>query len=308
MKYPLHELNYKEFEKLVALICEQILGTGTITFSDGKDGGKDAKFEGRANNFPSKTKPWDGKFIIQAKHTTKPTASCSESDFQTILKKEVKERLTPLRAKGKVDYYLLFTNRKLSGIQDAKIEDFIGENIGIENRIINDEHIQLWLEEYPEIAKTLNLNRLLLPLQFYEEDLKEIIIAFANTKISSDKIKEIKDEISKIDIEKKNELNNLNKEYFDSSFKKSINEFGQIKAFLEDPKNRKLKNYYDNTISDLQAKIPVKREEYKTFEEIIEYLFNYVLENNRNQLRNQRRLIRVFLHYMYANCQIGREE
>src|SRR3972149_11327699 len=91
MKYPLHELNDKEFEKLVALICERILGTGTITFSDGKDGGRDAKFIGKANSFPSETKPWEGRFVIQAKHTTKPIASCSDSDFNTILKKEVKK-------------------------------------------------------------------------------------------------------------------------------------------------------------------------------------------------------------------------
>ncbi len=44
IKYPLHYLDDKEFENLVALICEKILGTGTIVFSDGKDGGRDALF------------------------------------------------------------------------------------------------------------------------------------------------------------------------------------------------------------------------------------------------------------------------
>lgn len=308
MKYPLHDLNDKEFEKIVALICEQILGTGIIIFSDGKDGGRDAKFTGKANKFPSEGKPWEGKFIIQAKHTTKPTASCSESDFKTILKKEVKERLMLLRVEDKVDYYLLFTNRKLSGIQDAKIEDFIDEYTKVENCIIGDERIQLWLQEYPQIVKTLGLDKLLLPLQFYEDDLKEIIIVFSNTKISSDGIREIEDEISRIPIEKKNELNNLSKEYFDSVFKKSYSEFSKIKAFLQDPKNVKFKNYYNNTADDLQEKIIIKREEYKTFEEIIGYLYDYVFLKNIKELRNQRRLIRVFLHYMYHNCDIGREK
>jgi len=179
---PLHDLYWQEFEKLVILICERILGTGTIIFSEGPDGGRDGKFTGKAEKFPSKAKPWEGKFIIQAKHTKKPTAKCSDSDFKNELKKEVKKRLKNLVANNEVDYYLIFTNRKLSGITDARISDFIDINLNVENRVIGDERIQLWLEEYPEIVKTLKLNDLFLPLQFYEKDLKDIIIKFSEMK------------------------------------------------------------------------------------------------------------------------------
>jgi len=44
IRYPVYNLDDKEFENLVALICENILGTGTIVFSDRKDGGRDALF------------------------------------------------------------------------------------------------------------------------------------------------------------------------------------------------------------------------------------------------------------------------
>ena len=71
MKFPLHELNWSNFEDLVVTICEEILGTGTIIFADGVDGGRDAKFTATANSFPSETSPWSGRFIIQAKHTKK---------------------------------------------------------------------------------------------------------------------------------------------------------------------------------------------------------------------------------------------
>jgi hypothetical protein len=63
--FPLYDLNDQEFEKLVVLICERILGSGTINFSTGADAGRDAKFTGKAQNFPSKTSPWEGKFIIK---------------------------------------------------------------------------------------------------------------------------------------------------------------------------------------------------------------------------------------------------
>ena len=115
MKYPLENLTDTEFEILVALICSEILGTGTIVFSDGKDGGRDAEFKG--------TKPWIGKIIIQAKHTHRNNASCSESDFQSILKTSVIPAIKKLKKKNEIDFYLLFTNRKLSGVQHPKIED-----------------------------------------------------------------------------------------------------------------------------------------------------------------------------------------
>jgi len=115
MKYPLENLaDDKEFKDLVALICEQILGIGTIVFSPGKDGGKDAKFIGKANKFPSETSLWEGKIIIQAKHTERPNASCSELGFKRILKNEVIPAIKRLLSNNEIDYYLIFTNRKLS--------------------------------------------------------------------------------------------------------------------------------------------------------------------------------------------------
>ena len=207
MKYPLENLTDTEFENLVALICSEILGIGTVIFTDGKDGGRDAKFYGKANDFPSKSNPWDGKIVIQAKHTDKINASCSDSPFQTILKNSVIPAINKLKTDNKIEYYLLFTNRKLSGIQDAKIEDVFEDKIGIENRLIGLETIELWLKKYPSIAKALNLNKLLLPLSFDENDLKEIINSFSKI----DKKKGDLPKIPKRDIEKKNELNNLNK-------------------------------------------------------------------------------------------------
>jgi len=278
LRYPLYNLDDKEFEKLVAIICEKILGTGVIVFSKGKDGGRDAEFKGKANKFPSDKTPWEGIFIIQAKHSTKPTASCSDSDFKTILKGEL-PKLAKLKNQNRINYYLLFTNRKLSGIQSPKIGDFLDEKVEVENRILGEERIQLWLEEYPEIVKTLGLKRLLMPLEFYEKDIQELVM-----------------------------LNKLSKEYFDNALKSSYSEFQKIKSFLEDPKNDECKKKYDNTVSDLQEEILIKRNEYSAFEEILNHLYKLILDSKNDKLCKNRRLIRVFLHYMYVNCQIGIKE
>lgn len=307
MNYPLNELDSGEFEKVVASICEEILGIATITFSEGKDGGRDAKFTGKANDFPSISSPWDGKFIIQAKHTNKINASCSDSEFTTTLKKEISS-IKALKAKGHVDYYLLFTNRKLSGCQDEKIDDFINEELDIPNCILGIERIQKWLKDYPIIAKKHSLNRLLLPLEFYEDDLKILIESFAQTDFDNTTFEDIKRNNERISVEEKNKLNSLSEEYFNNLFKKSMNDFSNIQTFMKDPKNRELQKLYDNTIDDIQSKIIVRRNEFDAFEKIIDYLYDYVFENNKEALKNHRKLIRTFLHYMYFNCDIGISE
>ena len=304
MKYPLENLTDTEFENLVALLCSEILGTGTVVFSVGKDGGKDARFSGKANNFPSKSEPWSGKIVIQAKHTQRPDASCSESDFQSILKKSVIPAINKLKGNNEIDYYLLFTNRKLSGIQDAKIEDIFEDKTDIENRLIGLETIELWLKQYPNIVKTLGLNKLLLPLSFDENDLRLIVNSFS-------KLDKKKGDLSKIpenrDIENKNKLNALSKEYFDNVIKKNLIYFEQIRKFLKDLINREYLDKYENTIDDINAKIIVHKTDFEKFEMILEFLYDFIVENNP-ELKNKRRLVRLFLHYMYYNCDIGINE
>ena len=303
MKYPLENLTDTEFENLVALICSEILGTGTVVFSDGQDGGRDAEFNGMANNFPSKSKPWSGKIIIQAKHTQRNNASCSESDFQSILKTSVIPSIQKLKERNKIDFYLLFTNRKLSGVQHPKIEDIFDWKTEIENRVIGLETIELWLKQYPTIAKILNLNKLLLPLSFDENDLKEIINSFSKI----DKKKGNLTEIPERDIEKKNQLNNLSKEYFNNSIKKNLIYLDQIREFLMDPINSEYLNKYENTIDDINEEIIVHRDDFDKFDMIFSYLYKFIIENNP-ELNNNRNLVRLFLHYMYYNCDIGINE
>jgi len=61
------------------------------------------------------------------------------------------------------------------------------------------------------------LNRLLLPLEFDESDLKDIVIAFSKLNIKKKDLTNIPEER---DIEEKNELNKLGKDYFDIIIKK----------------------------------------------------------------------------------------
>ena len=115
MDYRLENLSPDDFEALVNELCQKVLGTGAVSFSKGKDRGRDGRFEGTANRYPSDSEQWSGKFIIQAKHTDNYEASCSDNGFHgnktSIINKEI-PKIQELKKNGEIDYYLIFTNRK----------------------------------------------------------------------------------------------------------------------------------------------------------------------------------------------------
>lgn len=305
MKYPLHNLNEDDFENLINLLCREVLGTGVISFSKGSDGGKDGKFNGTANNYPDKQHPWTGKFIIQTKHTSKENASCSDSEFKRIVHKEI-PKVVKLKEKGEVDYYLLFTNRKRSG--NNTTEEEIKAETTVETRLIAEEQIQDYLQQYPNVASATKLNRLLMPLEFDEEDIKEVVLAIRNAIKSSSSGASSEEDFIKIDLERKNEINNLSNEYFNGSIKPNFENFGSIESFLKDPINAEIREVYDDIIDELRAQISINRKDYTSFQEIIEDIYKKVTYMYKDELKRNKKLVRMLLHYMYCGCDIGKKE
>ena len=66
-------------------------------------------------------------------------------------------------------------------------------------------------------------------------------------------------------------------------------------------------NNYENTIDDINEEIIVHRDDFDKFDMIFSYLYKFIVENNP-ELNNNRNLVRLFLHYMYYNCDIGINE
>lgn len=306
MRYPLYEQNQDDFENMVVLICTKILGDGVIPFAKGRDKGKDGRFSGTANSFPSKNEPWSGEIIIQAKHTDKIQASCSDSDFNHIVREEI-DKINQLKSKGEIDYYLLFTNRKLTGGADSKIVRLIKEETGVENDIIAEEKIQQYLIQFPEIAKMAGLNYLLMPLEFDDSDICDVVLSIKEALKADDLSKSIAD-FFKIDLPEKNKLNGLSDEYFRNVLENDFSNFDKIQSFLSEPINEKIKAWYDDAVYDLNAKIIIHRDKFGNFESVIDYIYNYVLQHNHNDLKGNKRLVRVLLHYMYCNCDIGKKK
>ena len=126
MKYAYEDLHDEQFERLVVFVCKRLLGISVQGFSQGPDGGRDAKFLGTAELHPSKAAPWQGTTIVQAKHTNGYNRSFSEADFYnpsaktTVIGDEI-PRIKKLYENKQLDHYMLFSNRRLPANAESEI-------------------------------------------------------------------------------------------------------------------------------------------------------------------------------------------
>ncbi len=310
--YQLHRLADEDFEDLVTLICHKELGTGTFSFAKGPDGGRDARFVGTAERFPSSKSPWSGTFIVQAKHTTNPAASCAERTFfgnrSSVINKEL-PKIKRLRQAGEVDNYLLFTNRTTPAGADARIEAYIKDEAGIPNvKLLGKEFIERRLGQLDrdrEVRRILRLAELRSPFLFYATDLKDLLVAFQEAKL----IEKAAGYAASFDFEPlatKNERNRLSKEYFEHIKQVSAPYFAQITRFLKNPINMDLTDQYDCVVAEFNNKIMVRRDDFDAFEEIFDFLYDELHNTDPTfQAEKCGRLLWTLLHYMYWICDLG---
>ena len=95
-------------------------------------------------------------------------------------------------------------------------------------------------------------------IQFFERDIKNVIVYFSDNLESIDGIL---DDLDKIPLEEKNELNSLSDDYFEIIKEDYMEYFGKIDSFLKDPKNSEYLQMYQNTVVELRRKITIKRKD-----------------------------------------------
>jgi hypothetical protein len=314
MKYAYEDLSSEQFEKLIVFLCQKLLGISVQGFSKGPDGGRDAKFMGTAELHPSKTAPWVGTTIIQAKHTNGYNRDFSESDFfstirkTTVLGEEI-PRIKKLRKEKQLDYYMLFANRRLAGNAETKIRSHLAKECGIPEESIylcGVEQLEIWLKIFPDVSKLADFDPLDSPLIFSPDDLAEIVQALARQNEGVLAVLQ-NAPVPRMPYEHKNTLNNMSDEYANVQRKQYLKETDQIRTFLAAPENSELLNKYESVVDELKFKIIAKRKNYQTFDEVMEYLVELLF--NRDPILRQtkhKRLTRTVLFYMYWNCDIGK--
>jgi hypothetical protein len=310
MKYDYHDLYDLQFEQLVTAICSKLLGVGIQEFTKGRDGGRDALFNGRANCFPSESKPWEGKIVVQAKHTEGINCKFSDDDFfknkSSIINKEI-PRIKRLLEQQELNFYILFSNRKLPAEANTKIIKHISEEINLAEEkisLIGIESIERYLKFYPDVENVANINPRVFPLRVSPDELTEIILAFNR---HQDIFKQVTEkEIKKRTFFKdKNTLNGLSEEYA-KVVQKYIKDFSPIATFLADTENEKYLKMYQNSIEEFNLEIIAHREDYSNFDRILNHLYDLLIMRD-SDLKKHKKLTRTMLFYMYWNCDIGKD-
>ncbi len=267
--YRYEELSPTQFENLIVDICRDLFGLGT-----GPDGGRDARFCGTANSFPSIRDPWIGTTIIQAKHTSRVDASFSDTDFSgkgKILESEI-PRITKLIQANDLDHYALFSNRKLTGNNNTKMEQAVSSSCGLAPRdvhIAGIEYIDLHLRDHKSIAERHGLDLLAAPLRITRDGIAEIIDAIRDAIQPGNTVPD-DEPVDRTSLERKNELNGISVEELNTRLPHLVSVYGDFMGAWH--------GIYD------------------------------IMINHNEILRQNPKLVKAVQFYMYWNCDFGRSE
>lgn len=314
MKFNYTDLSHIQYENLVIEVCSELFGIQTQPFATGPDGGRDGLFNGVANIYPSQRKPWEGKTVIQAKHTITFNSKFSDPDFfsvvakDAVLAKEVK-RIKQLVKDKALTNYILFSNRKLPANANEEIIKYISKETGLNEfniGLVGTEAMERYLKRYPHIPEMVDLNPFDMPINFEPDELAEVIVAIKNSlpEIEKKIINPI--ELNRTKFSDKNRINNLSKEYAAVILKK-LGDFYKARDFLSMPENQEYERKFNDSAEELNAKILILKKNHHTFDEIIEKTIELVLKRDNDCKRNKS-LTRTMIYYMYYLCSIGEND
>jgi hypothetical protein len=308
MKYNYSELSPNQFEEVTIHLCYELLGMATQTFSEGPDGGRDSRFDGVAECYPSQRKPWSGLTVIQAKHTNSYNSKFRDSDFfgsQTSTLGQEVNKIKKLIADDGLKNYLIVSNRKLSAASNEEILNYLSMKTGLAKEnigLIGIESMESYFKKYNKIPDQIGLNAFDMPINIDPDDLAEVIISIKDA-LPEIKKKNLSPNLTRIDFNSKNILNNLSSDYA-NIIKRKMTDFYEIQDFLAMPENQTAQEMYMDSSEEIHAKICVLKTNGHLFDNIIESIIDLIIKRDNDCSRNKR-LTRVMIYYMYYKCDIG---
>ncbi len=78
----------------------------------------------------------------------------------------------------------------------------------------------------------------------------------------------------------------------------------QFREFLAHPANEEHRKAYEAAVEEFSSKIVAYREDFHTFDKVMEHLFDLLLKRDVMLSKNAQ-LTRALVFYMYWNCDIG---
>lgn len=311
MKFQYSLLSPTQFETLVIHLCYQLLGIGTESFSDGVDGGRDSRFDGVAEIYPSKSSPWSGLTVIQAKHTLSFNKKFSDPDFFGNASSDIYCEIPKIKKmidEDGLENYFLFSNRKLPAKANEQIKNFISDQTGLGKShigLVGVEQLENYWKHFPYIPSAVGLNPFDMPLNVEPDELAEVIVALQKG-LSGLTKSAISTKIARTGFDKKNEINNLDANYA-LVIKRKIVELYQVEEFLAMPENEELQRLYIESSEELAAKIAVFKADGMRFDVILEKTIELLLERD-SELKANKAITRLMVYYMYYHCDIGEDD
>ena len=310
MGFPFDDLNDAQFEDIVVQAMRKLFGQGVQGFATGPDGGRDARFHGTAECFPSNADPWSGITIGQAKHTNDTNRHFSDASFSgdaksSVLSKEL-VRLEALVAAKELTNYILFSNRRLGGVIAPQLIKRIANETSIPPQQIHlagIEYLNGILRQYPEVLSLAQVDPVDGPLLVSSYDLAELILVIAQ-ELGSVAPSQRAAIVDRVPFDEKNEINSMSPEFAEQLMDRYLRYEKQIREFLADPENEESLRYYEAAVEEFQLNIVAKRKDHQSFDDVFNHLVN-VLVGRDAVLGGQRSLVRAMLFYMYWHCDIG---
>jgi len=153
--YNLYGLDPRTFQQMVQALAVQAFGAGVIVYGDGKDGGRDASFEGKVN-YPSNAEAWNGYILIQAKYRQKPIDDISKAGDWVL--EQLKIELEKIKkAQKTLDYYLLITNIDLTPAPNVGTEAKVRKLLTKYKKALKFKNFDVW--DGNKIRRLLDANR-----------------------------------------------------------------------------------------------------------------------------------------------------
>lgn len=107
---------------------------------------------------------------------------------------------------------------------------------------------------------------------------------------------------------RKNEINGVSAEYDAHVREDSMPAFDAIEDFLQNPRNEQIKEQYHAVANELKGQLIIHQNQFDTFDEALDTVPQLIQERSQElQQFARRRLLKIMIHYMYVNCDIGKK-
>ena len=154
--YDLSKLNSREFEHLIQSLSAKVIGPEIVIFGDGPDGGREATFDGEIP-YPTKTNPWNGYGVVQAKFLQRSSGRKKDGDWVLAqLDSELAKYSKPEPISNIPDYFIFVTNVVLTPVKGTGSKDKVLTRLADFKNQHSLKAYELW--DYDKIRVLLDNN------------------------------------------------------------------------------------------------------------------------------------------------------